>query len=220
MENIELKIYSNGQNQGSVATVGDPYAFTGRRFDEESGLYYYRTRYMDPAAGRFISRDTIGIWGDLANLGNGYAYVGNNPFTLIDPYGKVNEQYCQRLAERIENLKNKIKRAENNLELDKLNLPETCAGDDKKPSLSKRGHRQELDNHKQNLTKRETEYRDNCGDPPTGDKTGEQDSESETNKFWEKMGELTGLSGSLLVAYVLISGLTRLIPPRNLVPVP
>ncbi|MEM7395854.1 MAG: RHS repeat-associated core domain-containing protein, partial [Verrucomicrobiota bacterium] len=59
--------------------IGNPYLFTGRRFDSESGFYYYRTRYLDPEAGRFTTRDTIGIWGDPDNLGNGYTYVGNNP---------------------------------------------------------------------------------------------------------------------------------------------
>jgi RHS repeat-associated protein len=61
--------------------------FNGREYDPETGLYYYRTRYLDPATGRFTTRDSIGIWGDPANLGNGYTYVGNNPWTLVDPYG-------------------------------------------------------------------------------------------------------------------------------------
>jgi RHS repeat-associated protein len=63
--------------------------FTGRRYDAETGLYYYRTRYLDPAAGRFITRDKIGIWGDKHALGNGYAYVANAPLTATDPMGLV-----------------------------------------------------------------------------------------------------------------------------------
>ena len=35
------------------------YAFTGREWDPETGLYYYRARYYDPKAGRFISADPI-----------------------------------------------------------------------------------------------------------------------------------------------------------------
>jgi RHS repeat-associated protein len=68
--------------------VGNTRLFTGREYDPETGLYYYRTRHLDPAAGRFTSRDTIGIWGDAANLGNGYTYVGNNPATHTDPTGE------------------------------------------------------------------------------------------------------------------------------------
>ena len=70
------------------SAIGNPYLFTGRRFDPETGFYYYRTRYLDPRAGRFISRDTIGIWGDTGNLGNAYAYVGNRPASATDPFGE------------------------------------------------------------------------------------------------------------------------------------
>ncbi len=42
-----------------------PYRFSGRRFDPETDLYYYRSRYYSPEMARFISIDTIGIWGDL-----------------------------------------------------------------------------------------------------------------------------------------------------------
>ena len=39
------------------------YAFTGREWDPESGLYYYRARYYDPRVGRFISaRTRSGSW--------------------------------------------------------------------------------------------------------------------------------------------------------------
>jgi RHS repeat-associated protein len=69
--------------------IGNPFLFTGRRYDEESELYHYRSRYLDPRAGRFITRDTIGSWGDPANLGNAYAYVGNDPVTMMDPFGQL-----------------------------------------------------------------------------------------------------------------------------------
>ena len=73
---------------GSSA-IGNPWMFTGRHSDLETGLYYYRTRYLDSNKGRFISRDMIGMWGDPVNLGNGYAYVGNNPATRNDPFGLI-----------------------------------------------------------------------------------------------------------------------------------
>ena len=66
----------------------NPVLFTGRYYDTETGLYYYRTRYMDPKLGRFTTRDTIGVWGDAANLGNGLAYVGGSPLTWLDPFGQ------------------------------------------------------------------------------------------------------------------------------------
>jgi len=69
--------------------IANPYLFTGRRHDPETAWYHYRTRYLDPAAGRFTTRDIIGIWGDPINLGNGYTYVGNNTFGngRVDPSG-------------------------------------------------------------------------------------------------------------------------------------
>ena len=79
--------YEEDGDPRTVSYYDNPYLFNGRRWDPETDLYYYRTRYLDPVAGRFASRDTIGLWGDTANLGNGQTYVGNNPWTRLDPYG-------------------------------------------------------------------------------------------------------------------------------------
>jgi RHS repeat-associated protein len=57
--------------------------FTGRRYDSESGLYYYRARYYDYYTGRFLQPDPIGYDDGL----NVYAYVGNSPLILVDPFG-------------------------------------------------------------------------------------------------------------------------------------
>ena len=46
---------------------------------------------MDPALGRFLSRDQIGLWGDENNLGNPFSYVGNNPWSYVDPHGEYVE---------------------------------------------------------------------------------------------------------------------------------
>jgi RHS repeat-associated protein len=71
--------------------IGNPYLFTGREFDPETGWYYFRTRYLDPQAGRYTTRDTIGIWRDPTSLGNGYTYGGNGPWSGTDPFG---EDWC------------------------------------------------------------------------------------------------------------------------------
>src|SRR5262249_13791140 len=39
------------------------------------------------AAGRFTSGDSIGMWGDEANLGNRSVFVGANPWSFTDPMG-------------------------------------------------------------------------------------------------------------------------------------
>ncbi len=66
------------------ATFKQPYTYTGREYDDESGLYYYRARYNDSKIGRFISEDPIGFNGGDVNF---YAYVGNNPVNFVDPLG-------------------------------------------------------------------------------------------------------------------------------------
>lgn len=59
------------------------FKFAGREFDQETGLYYMRARFYDPAIGRFLSEDPIGIAGGL----NLYAYAGNDPVNSSDPFG-------------------------------------------------------------------------------------------------------------------------------------
>lgn len=65
------------------STVGNPYGFTGRRWDGESGLWYYRNRMYSAELGRFLQRDPAG-YVDGLNL---YAYVLNNPLRYTDPNG-------------------------------------------------------------------------------------------------------------------------------------
>jgi RHS repeat-associated protein len=59
------------------------YAFTGREWDPETNLYYYRARYYDPKIGRFVSEDPMGFMGGL----NFHAYALDNPVRYVDPYG-------------------------------------------------------------------------------------------------------------------------------------
>jgi len=69
--------------------IGNPYMFTGRRFDLETGLYYYRARYYDPNTGRFLQTDPIGYADGI----NWYNYCGNNPLNCIDPGGLWYQHY-------------------------------------------------------------------------------------------------------------------------------
>jgi RHS repeat-associated protein len=45
---------------------------------------YYRARYYDPAAGRFLSEDPVGFNGGL----DFYTYVANSSANLVDPSGQ------------------------------------------------------------------------------------------------------------------------------------
>jgi RHS repeat-associated protein len=74
------------------SSVGNPYLFTGRQLDEETGLYFYRARYYDNAKGRFLQRDPNG-YVDIYNL---YTYVEDKPTLLVDPSGGKTCQLQER----------------------------------------------------------------------------------------------------------------------------
>jgi RHS repeat-associated protein len=68
------------------AAVDLAFAYTGREYDPETGLYCYRARYYDPQAGQFLSEDPIGFGGMDVNL---HRYVGNIATEATDPSGTV-----------------------------------------------------------------------------------------------------------------------------------
>jgi RHS repeat-associated protein len=70
---------------GKASGLPDGYSYTGREWDSEIGIYYYRARYYDPRTGRFIGEDPLRFGGGV----NFYAYVDANPVNLIDPFGLV-----------------------------------------------------------------------------------------------------------------------------------
>ncbi len=97
---------------GELKRQGDKakntYAFTGREYDSETGLYFYRARYYDAKIGRFISFDPIlhpanGLpkCGQAQNIyipafksllentqtSNPFVYTLNNPVNFSDPQG-------------------------------------------------------------------------------------------------------------------------------------
>ena len=74
---------SFGKLAASTGTLLNPFQYTGREFDLETGIYEYRARYYDQNAGRFISEDPIAFRGGV----NFYRYVLNNPVINVDPPG-------------------------------------------------------------------------------------------------------------------------------------
>ena len=81
----KMTIYDERDNKIEESQIGNPYSFTGREHDLETGLHYHRARYYSPDLARWISEDPIEFGGGDMNL---YRYVFNNPVIYIDLFGK------------------------------------------------------------------------------------------------------------------------------------
>ena len=61
-----------------------PYKFNGKEFDQETGLYYYGARYMNPITGLWYGVDPLA---EKYTSLSAYSYCSSNPINLIDPIG-------------------------------------------------------------------------------------------------------------------------------------
>lgn len=86
---------SFGNLVAETGSLGNPFQFTGRDFDSETGHRYYRARYYDPTTGRFLNEDPIGFDGGV----NFYPYVDNSPINFTDPAGWQAVQNPQPIPE-------------------------------------------------------------------------------------------------------------------------
>src|SRR5580658_4160913 len=66
---------SFGKLTASTGTLTNPFQYTGRGLDPETGIYEYRARFYDENVGRFVSEDPIRFKGGI----DFYAYVKNRP---------------------------------------------------------------------------------------------------------------------------------------------
>jgi RHS repeat-associated protein len=72
----------------SNPTAADQFAFTGREFDQETGLYYFRARYYNPDLGTFLSDDPIGFESGTFNI---TSYCQNSPVNSFDNTGYLQQ---------------------------------------------------------------------------------------------------------------------------------
>ena len=64
-----------------------PYKFSGKQFDEETGLYYYGARYYEPRLSLWMSVDPLECKHPEIST---YCQANNNPIKYIDPDGLDN----------------------------------------------------------------------------------------------------------------------------------
>jgi len=76
---------SFGNQKGSTGSLVNPFRYTARESDAETGLYYYRARYYDTSVGRFLSEDPI--WAGDDSKWNFYPYASSDPVNRFDPTG-------------------------------------------------------------------------------------------------------------------------------------
>jgi RHS repeat-associated protein len=74
---------SFGKQLSATGSLTNPFQYTARELDSESGLYFYRARHYDPTIGRFLSEDPLRFSGGT----NFYAYVSNRSVDFVDAFG-------------------------------------------------------------------------------------------------------------------------------------
>ncbi|RME27591.1 MAG: RHS repeat-associated core domain-containing protein, partial [Candidatus Zixiibacteriota bacterium] len=80
----ELTILApDGSTVRASSSYANTYTYTGRRWDADLGLYYFRARYYDPALGRFVGRDPAG----RVATPHSYQFLNSSGVSLNDPTG-------------------------------------------------------------------------------------------------------------------------------------
>ena len=83
------------ERNGSWAS---PYLFNAKELDEETGLYYYGARYLDPAGARWLSVDPM--WEDYSFM-TPYNYCAGNPVKLIESDGNLFRNFLPQTYQNI-----------------------------------------------------------------------------------------------------------------------
>ncbi|WP_124330506.1 polymorphic toxin-type HINT domain-containing protein [Desulfonema ishimotonii] len=79
----EYDPFGNEIRADGAGAQDNPFRFSTKYLDAETGFYYYGFRYYVPKIGRWINRDPLGEEGGY----NLYAFVFNNSFAYVDPFG-------------------------------------------------------------------------------------------------------------------------------------
>ena len=100
LESYEYSVFGSRSINSSPNPLITPNSigFTGREYDQETGLYYYRARYYEPSLGKFLSNDPLGFDAGDYNLSR---YVMNDPLSFVDPTGMVSSSEYASFQSRV-----------------------------------------------------------------------------------------------------------------------
>ena len=131
----------------STRSLTNPFRFTGRDFDTETNLSFYRNRYYDPDIGRYLREDSARFDESV----NFYPYVNNNPLTYKDPFGQGIVDCAVELA--------KLAALEARLG---VRLAQQAAG-----SCKDQGHQKAIDQLRNAIDKQRAKVARHCSDADT-----------------------------------------------------
>jgi len=101
----EYDSFGNITSATGIFAADNPFRFSTKYYDQETGRYYYGYRYYSPELGRWLSRDPIGEEGGI----NLYGFVNNNAVNLWDilgewvhPNGIISPEDASSTVRRIE----------------------------------------------------------------------------------------------------------------------
>ena len=86
-----------------------PYKFNGKQFDEETGLYYYGARYLNPVASIWYGVDPLAEKLPLTSV---YSYCMANPIKLVENDGRFPRKWQAQLSRWFYNIFHKTKASE------------------------------------------------------------------------------------------------------------
>lgn len=85
-----LPLFISVEGGSSQSEVDNNVLFTGREYDKESNLYYYRSRTQNPSLGRFNQKDPLQYINGMCD----YIYTYNNSVYYLDLYGTSSLSNC------------------------------------------------------------------------------------------------------------------------------
>jgi len=187
--------FGNILNEETSLPFEVPFGFAGGLYDKDTGLVRFGYRDYDPETGRWTAKDPILFAGGDTDL---YGYCLNDPVNWIDPYGLAGGR--GQKGER--NWQSGPKGTDNPYKGWKINPdnPNQIVGKDKQTGKK--------------ITKpKPDDWPEEANEEPCP----KNEYSISDLEYWE---EVTGLTGSALLIYLIISEGSRAFPPRNLVPVP